>query len=56
MDKIPWDRKKCSLVEVLEFQRNVLPPPSGENNKSYLEERGSDTEERGPGLGLWANL
>jgi len=56
MVRISWEAKKCSLVEVLDFQRNVLPPPSGGNSKSYLEGRGSDTGEGGPRLGLWVNL
>jgi hypothetical protein len=56
MVKIPWEVKKCSFVVVLEFQKFVLPPPSGENNKSYLEGEGSDTGEGEPGIGLWANL
>jgi hypothetical protein len=56
MVRIPWEVKKSSFVEVLGFQRNVLPPSSGENNKSYLEGRGSDTGEGGPRLVLWANL
>jgi hypothetical protein len=55
MVRIPWEVKKCSFVEVLDFQRNVLLPSSGENNKSYLEGRGSDTR-GGPRLVLWANL